>query len=65
MRSRRRWSPSIIPRLIFARPGNRRSVYYFKCKKTKLRSLKIGILEIGNFKKLGPEAAYVLSTIRE
>jgi hypothetical protein len=39
--------------------------YYFKAKETRLTSVQVGILDIGEYKKLDPEAAFVLSTIRE
>ncbi|MHC4959701.1 MAG: hypothetical protein ACYTGN_15155 [Planctomycetota bacterium] len=39
--------------------------YYFKCKKTSMRTVEVSILELGDFKKLDPEAKFVLDSIRE
>ena len=39
--------------------------YYFKAKETGMRSVKVGVMDVGKYKKLDPEAAFVLSTIRE
>jgi len=39
--------------------------YYYKSKKHKQHSYRVWIDETGDHKKLGPEAAFVLSTARE
>jgi len=40
-------------------------LYYFKAKKTKLLTFKLTIFEEGKYKKLDPEAKFVLDSIRE
>ncbi|MHC4941288.1 MAG: hypothetical protein ACYTHK_20355 [Planctomycetota bacterium] len=39
--------------------------YYFKCKKTKMRTVEVSVLELGDIRKLDPEAKFVLDSIRE
>ncbi len=39
--------------------------YYFKAKETGLRSVKVGVLDVGEYDKLDPEADFVIDSIRE
>ena len=39
--------------------------HYFKAKKTRLLSMKVTVLDRGEYEKRDPEATFALSTVRE